>query len=210
MAAAYQHYIFYYATGRPVPYLERIADQTLSLQQPDGLFAPGKAGGEPCQDLDPVDILANVHRQSDYRRADLEAALGRAVVALVANQRPGGAFVYAHENDRTSLGATLGVTLRPRWPPDLRTRLQALGRYMKTELGPQKHYAGCVALPFHPGEGDMFSQWFRPLALAIASAVLGLESSPVWCLFGFRRQITQGWWPAGTLAATFLEKRSVE
>jgi hypothetical protein len=46
----------------------------------------------------------------------------------------------------------------------------------------------------------MFSQWFRPLGIALAASVLGEDEAPVWWDFGFRDRITQGWWP-GVIAA---------
>lgn len=197
VAAAYHHYVFYYATGSPVPSIDAIVDLTLDLQQPDGLFLPGMTGGGPCEDLDALDILANMHRLADYRRRDIEAALARALAALLRNQRPDGAFRNRHDPavDRgraawlhAAVGpATLGV----------RARLGALKRALRSDCrGEQLGYAGCQTLPFHRAGGDMFSQWFRPLALAVSASVLGPDRSPIWWPFVFRRQITQGWWPA--------------
>ena len=193
MAAAYHHYVFYYATGQSLRFKVRIVDHTLALQQPDGLFAPGRAGGGPCEDLDAVDILANMHRLSDYRRGEIEQALAKASAALLSSQRSDGGFVYSFDGNALNLLPSLLWTLfRPWYPPGPRTRLKVLCQYMS---GSRQSYARCPSLPFRTKGGDMFSQWFRPLAIAIAASVLGEDRSPVWWRFGFRRQITQGWWP---------------
>ena len=198
MTAAYHHYVFYYATGFSIRYKDRIVDNTLLLQQADGLFTPGRVGGGPCEDLDAIDILANMHRLTDYRRGDIESSLKRALTALLSNQRSDGAFVQVCDGHTLSLLSQLMRTLlRPWYRPAPRTRLRALRQYIKTaRSGALRYYAACPDLPFRSKGGDMFSQWFRPLAIAIATSVLGPNISPVWWRFKFRRQITQGWWPA--------------
>ena len=195
MAGAYHHYVFYYATGTPVPHLEAIVDHCLALQQADGLFLPGVSGGGPCEDLDAIDILANMHRLGDYRRTDIEQALERALGGLCDNPRSDGAFVNRHD-PIGSRGRTgwLAEAFSPR-ASRLRTRAGALKRaLLLDQRGPCIGYAGSRTLPFHRAGGDMFSQWFRPLAIALAATVLGPDGSPVWWGFGFRDRITQGWW----------------
>jgi hypothetical protein len=196
VAGAYHHYVFFYATGTPVPYQEAIVDRTLGLQQADGLFLPGTVGGGPCEDLDAVDILANMHRLSDYRRADIEDALQRAIVALGRNLRPDGAFVHGYDAAAIRGSAEwLRQAISPK-PSRLRSRAGALRRAVfASQRGGRMGYAGSQALPFHRSGGDMFSQWFRPLAVALAATVLGPDRSPVWWEFGFRDRVTQGWWP---------------
>ncbi len=207
MAAAYHHYVFYYAAGRSLRFKDRIVDHTLALQQPDGLFVPGRAGGGPCEDLDAIDILANMYRLADYRREEIERALKRALAALLRNQRADGAFVYASNGaSLNSLPSLLWTLFRPWHHPGPRSRLRALRQYVS---GARQCYAGCPHLRFKTNGGDMFSQWFRPLAIAIAASVLGEDRSPVWWRFGFRRQITQGWWP-GVHKLTPCQKINVE
>ncbi len=195
MAAAYHHYVFYYATGKKIRYKDRIIDNVLALQQPDGLFMPGKVGGGTCEDLDAIDILANMYRLANYKRNDIEAALMRALVALLRNQRPDGAFVYAID-DYSLLLSFLRLLFKPWYRDGSKIRLKSLQKYTQNALyGVQQYYAGSTGLPFRMKGGDMFSQWFRPLAIAIAASVLGPNRSPVWWRFGLRRQITQGWLP---------------
>ena len=202
MAGAYHLCVFYYATGADLPRAKLIVDQVLDLQGPDGLFVPDRAGGGPCEDVDAVDILANLHRLVDYRRADIERALEVGLRALLANQRASGAFVWAYEDlYRWALGRSLRDLLRPWYRPGVRTRLRRVADNVdRARRGEHSSYAGSPGLPFRFMGGDMFSQWFRPLAISTAAVVLGPERSPVWWPFGFRRQIGQGWWPGSVVA----------
>ena len=194
MAAAYHHYVFYYGTGTTIPLMDVIVDRTLALQQPDGLFLPAVRGGGPCEDLDAIDILANMHRLADYRRADIEQALRRALTALLRNQRQDGGFVNRSplRTRRELLGEAFTLNVKP----GLRRRLGAIKRTIHQDgQGDRTAYAGCQSMPFYWGGGDMFSQWFRPLSVALAASVLGEDEAPVWWDFGFRDRITQSWWP---------------
>jgi hypothetical protein len=204
MAAAYHHYLFFYATDSPIRYQDRIVDHTLSLQQPDGLFALRKRGGGPCEDLDAIDILANMHRLTDYRRGDIESALLKAVQALLMNQRADGAFVNCFDGGWRGLLRLAFEAIFPPWCLDgLQKRVGTLYRKTLDRIhGGERYYAGCPKVPFGVDGGDMFSMWFRPLAIAIAAKVLGPNRSPVWWDFGFRRQITQGWWPGANRFGT--------
>ncbi len=69
----------YASQGRPLPHVERIIDLALSLQRPDGDF-DRKFG---CGVLDGVWALAVAGEQTDYRRADVEAALRRSLQGLM-------------------------------------------------------------------------------------------------------------------------------
>lgn len=191
MAAAYHHYVFFYATDHPIRGLDRIVDQTLALQQVDGLFFPGCPGSNPCVDLDAIDILANMHRLTDYRREDIETSMQRSLLVLLRNQRRDGAFSHCVPPDQSS-ASRFRLAL-------FSSERSGLGRiahlFFRRAEEPNTCYAGCSALPFNTRSGDMFAQWFRPLAITIAATVLGPERAPVWWHFGFRKQITQGWWP---------------
>jgi hypothetical protein len=195
LAGAYHHYVFFYATGRPLRFTDRIIDHALSLQQPDGLFSPQRAGGGPCEDLDAVDILANMYRLTSYRQRDVQRALARALQGLLANQRADGAFVYSREPSWGLRSRARSALSELRVAPHLSASVRALRALGETAPGVRMSYAGSPGLPFRIAGGDMFSQWFRPLAIAIAATALGRHRTPVWWPFSFRRQITQGWVP---------------
>jgi hypothetical protein len=68
-------------------------DTVLSLQHPDGGFAPDGGGGA-CEDVDAVDILVNLYKRFDYRRPEIRWALRRTLRHLLALQNPDGGFPY--------------------------------------------------------------------------------------------------------------------
>lgn len=160
MAGAFHFYFLYFYLGRPVHCTETIIDHTLQLQQPDGLYHP-RGGGGACLDLDAVDILVKSSLLTDYRAEDIRASLGRSFAAIVANQRPSGAFCEA---------------LRPSASKSLRRRAgEALGldRLLRKPYRPPVEflrYTGWSKMEYSSDEGDVWATWFRSLALALISS----------------------------------------
>lgn len=99
----YHQLLVYYHEGRPVQHRERLVDVALSLQHTDGGFHP-RGGGGACQDVDAIDILVNMYKQIDYRRAEIRLALRRALVHIQQRQMPEGGFVYRLDQPFTHMG----------------------------------------------------------------------------------------------------------
>ena len=160
MAGAFHFYFLYFYLGRPVNYAERIIDSTLALQQPDGLLDP-RGGGGACQDLDAIDILVKFSLLTDYRAEDIKATLIRAFEAILRNQNPDGGFCEAK---------------RPPWRKSLKRRvaeLVALDRLLNRpwQGRPIEYlsYSSWDKMRYRVDESDLWSTWFRPLALALIS-----------------------------------------
>lgn len=183
MAGAFHFYFLYFYLGRPVNYAERIIDSTLALQQPDGLFDP-RGGGGACIDLDAIDILVKFSMLTDYRATDIKAALTRAFEAILRNQNPDGGFCEAK---------------RPSCRKSLKRRvaeLVALDRLLNRpwQGRPVEYvcYSGWDKMRYRVDESDLWSTWFRPLALALISTRYPGEfiDDINW---RFRRTPTLGW-----------------
>jgi hypothetical protein len=99
----YHQLLVYYHEGRPVQHRERLVDVALSLQHGDGGFHP-RGGGGACQDVDAIDILINLYKQLNYRRAEIRLALRRALVHIKQRQMPEGGFVYRLDQAFTHMG----------------------------------------------------------------------------------------------------------
>lgn len=103
MAGGYHQLLVYYHEGHPINAPRKLVDTVLDLQHADGGFAPGGGGGA-CEDVDAIDILVNLYKRQDYRRADIRAALRHALGHLRRMQNPDGGFVYKRDQPHTHMG----------------------------------------------------------------------------------------------------------
>jgi hypothetical protein len=85
--------LVYYHENHPIRNLRGLVDTVLELQHPDGGFNPRGNGGA-CEDVDSVDILVNLYKRSDYRRAEIRCALRQCLRHILALQNPDGGFPY--------------------------------------------------------------------------------------------------------------------
>lgn len=161
MAGAFHFCFLYFYLGRPVNYAERIIDSTLALQQCDGLFDP-RGGGSACLDLDAIDLLVKLSMLTEYRAEDIKTALAYAFEAILRNQNPDGGFCEAKRP--------------PLWQKSLKRRaaeLVSLDRLLNRPWRgqPVKYvsYSGWDKMRYRVDESDLWSTWFRPLALALIS-----------------------------------------
>jgi hypothetical protein len=101
--AAYHWWPLFFYDGVRIPHLERAIDTVLATQNPSGGFGWGVHNpDEPfmssaCEDIDSIDPLCRMMQLTDYRRADIEAALGRAAEWVLTNQMPDGGFVFIRD-----------------------------------------------------------------------------------------------------------------
>lgn len=104
---AYHQLLLYYYCGREVKYKERLIDTVLSLQHPDGGFTRTRGGGT-CANIDAVDILVNMCKQTAYRRAEILLALRKVLRNIVIKQTPEGGFLnrWGQPGDHMGMGRT--------------------------------------------------------------------------------------------------------
>ena len=112
MCGGYHQLLVYYYTNTPVLYPKELIDTTLALQHEDGGFSP-HGGGGACEDVDAVDILVNLYKRCDYRRAEIRVALRKALRSILTMQMPDGGFVYRRGEEFSHMGMPLTRT-----PPD--------------------------------------------------------------------------------------------
>ncbi len=101
--AAYHWWPLFVYDGVPIPHPERAIDTVLATQNANGSFGAGVHNpAEPClasacEDIDSIDPLCRMAQQTDYRRAEIEAALVRAAGWVLTNQMPDGGFVFIRD-----------------------------------------------------------------------------------------------------------------
>jgi hypothetical protein len=90
---AYHMWVMYFYDSRPVPSLNAAIDSCLATQTNRGGFGYQR-NTSACEDIDSIQPLAWFSRQTDYRHADVLAALERAWTWTLANQMDDGGFVF--------------------------------------------------------------------------------------------------------------------
>lgn len=158
MAGAFHIYYFYFSRGRRINHVARIIDNTLSLQHEDGLFNRGGGGGA-CHDLDAIDILVKFSMLTDYRAADVSAALRRAYHALWKAQNADGGFCELvwrpYKSWKRRIGELFGLD-------------KLLHRPIQQQPG-RFRYGGWSKMQCRKNESNAWAMWFRPLAFALIS-----------------------------------------
>lgn len=161
---------FYFYLKRPVRYITKLIDSALSIQnRKDGLFSPDGGGGT-CPDLNAVDILVKLSSATDYRSEDVARALEKSFYGLIHNQNDDGGFCWAKKRCFTpiewlrSLPHIKNSCSRSR---GLYPAFLDLWKKHFLSRGCPIHYAGLKHLTYFSNESDIFSTWFRLLALAL-------------------------------------------
>lgn len=103
MCGGYHQLLVYYYENRKVQYPKALVDTVLALQHLDGGFSPSGGGGA-CEDVDAVDILVNLYKMHDYRRADIRYALRRCLRLLNSIRQPDGGFPYKLNQAQSHMG----------------------------------------------------------------------------------------------------------
>lgn len=93
MAGAMHIYPVYWAYGREIKHYRNAVEQTLKLQQSDGLFAyeTGR-GGSQCLDYDAMLVLINGCRQYEDLMPQIESAADKVLDAIMINRNEDGSF----------------------------------------------------------------------------------------------------------------------
>ena len=93
---SYHIWLLYFYEKRPIKYVERIIDSCLLTQNRLGGFGVRFNSGA-CEDIDSIDPLVRFSYRTQYRRADIESALRKALPGVLANSNEDGGFVFARE-----------------------------------------------------------------------------------------------------------------
>jgi len=93
MAGAMHLYPLYLAYNRPINYFEQIIDNTLALQQSDGLFdyEVGK-GGSQCLDFDAMVIISNGYFLLPEKQQQIKECSKKVLDAIMVNKQADGSF----------------------------------------------------------------------------------------------------------------------
>lgn len=174
---AYHQYLLYFYASRNLGCKEQIIDRILSFQNIDGMFAP-QMGGGGCEDIDAIDTLVQLYMRTGYRAEDVKKSLRNAYDAIVALEDPNGGFIWGVRKRYGPLAYIRNMFSIIRLK-DIHHWLFVNRRFVREQLNPIKprHPEGWVSRGIPIDEGDLFSTWFRLLAIAYASMVIDTPHS---------------------------------
>lgn len=169
---AYHQYLLYFYSGRDLHYKEQIIDRILSFQNLDGMFAP-QLGGGGCEDIDAIDTLVQLYLRTGYRENDVKRCLNRASRAIRALESPSGGFIWG-VRERHGLAMYARNILSLWKQADLYKWIFVNRRFLREQIDPLKprHPQGWISKGIPVDESDLFSTWFRLLALIYCSTVI--------------------------------------
>ena len=114
----YHQLLVYYHEDHMIVNPRGLVDTVLGLQHRDGGFSSfGNAGA--CEDVDCVDILVNLYKRIDYRRAEIRYSLNRCVNHILRTQNDDGGFPYNRDTQQSHMGIpnrSLPQMCRPHLP----------------------------------------------------------------------------------------------
>ena len=99
----YHQLLVYFHEEHRIPNARGLVDTILALQHIDGSFSPSGNGGA-CEDVDCVDILVNIYKRNDYRRAQIRYALTQCADRILKTQNPDGGFSYSRDTLQSHMG----------------------------------------------------------------------------------------------------------
>lgn len=91
--SAYHFWLIYFSEGFDIKYKEQIIDNVLKTQNLIGGFGY-KLNSSACEDIDSIDILLRLSKQTSYRKEDIIKCLNRSVGAILNNLNNDGGWVF--------------------------------------------------------------------------------------------------------------------
>ena len=91
---AYHLFLLFFYDNIDLGYKEKIIDYTLKTQNIYGGFGV-QLNSSACEDIDSIDILIRLVKQTGYKKEEIEIVLKRAFAWVLVNQNAGGGFVFS-------------------------------------------------------------------------------------------------------------------
>ncbi|MCX5829832.1 MAG: hypothetical protein NTV58_17830 [Deltaproteobacteria bacterium] len=98
--AGYHFWLLYFYDDLAINHVESIIDNVLKTQNRLGGYGV-KWNSSACEDIDSIDPLVRLGRQSSYRNADIQLSLQRALPALLHNFNGNGGWVFRRHESMT-------------------------------------------------------------------------------------------------------------
>lgn len=195
---AFHQLEIYFYWKRTVPKLTKIVDITLAMQDKDGFFAPTPGGG-PCKDYDAINILTNSFQFNKYRSEEKLKSLGKSLEAVLSCQNDDGGFCRSKQWPLNKSSNNIKNLIRIKNAKFIFHGNRPYFWFYRTKMfvydvlkKKNKYISSWVRGGHYFYESDLFSTWFRCLAIAQILSILYPEN----CLkdhFRFQRTIGLGY-----------------
>lgn len=103
MCGGYHQLLLYYYDKRHIQHSRKIIDTVLNLKHNGGGFSPNGGGGA-CEDVDAVDILVNLYKITNYKKAQIICSLKRCLKHIISLQNKDGGFPYKKGIEQSHMG----------------------------------------------------------------------------------------------------------
>ena len=91
--SAYHFWLIYFYENYEIKYKEKIIDHVLRTQNLVGGFG-FKLNSSACEDIDSIDILLRLSKQTDYRKKEIIECLNKSIGAILSNFNIDGGWVF--------------------------------------------------------------------------------------------------------------------
>lgn len=91
--SAYHFWLIYFSEGYEINYKDKIIDNVLKTQNLVGGFGY-KLNSSACEDIDSIDILLRLSKQTDYKKSEIKECLNKSVSAILNNLNKDGGWVF--------------------------------------------------------------------------------------------------------------------
>lgn len=182
MAGAYHFLIFYTYLDRKPKYVEKIIDNTLRIQDYDGLFNYSGGGGS-CGALDAIDILCRSTFYTDYKKDEIKLALRKSYSVLKNNWNEDEGFCWAKRDFFSKRKLLYSINIKfatlsfGDFVANMKAKIinQVMVLFFKDKL--VWKYSSLDAMKVKLSEIDIWPTWFRLLALATISKEVSNKTS---------------------------------
>ncbi|MBU1864502.1 MAG: hypothetical protein KKH94_12655 [Candidatus Omnitrophica bacterium] len=170
---AFHQFLVYSYWGKPVQYHTKIVDTILSLQAPDGFFAPYPGGGG-CWDYDAADILINCGYYRGYKQEEIKDSLIRLLMAILASQNTDGGFCESQKRPMyfgdVFSGDNKKFILSGHDPSVWYYRLRTTASISRSKMA--RIYTHWTSDGRLWNQSDLWNTWFRCLTIVAIDTVL--------------------------------------
>ncbi|MDS1795610.1 hypothetical protein QX216_18575 [Vibrio parahaemolyticus] len=182
MAGAFHFQYFFDYFKRKKNNTNLIVDNTLLIQDYDGLFSYASGGGS-CDDLDGIDLLCrNYHDVDEYRKDKIIKALMKAKASLLVNQNNDGGFCWAKRTKFNFKNVIHMIPIRLILAKEnldaKRSFIMKVKNIIATIFFKKKlkwQFSGIDKCSIMIDESDIFSTWFRLLSISMIDKVINNE-----------------------------------